>query len=929
MSPHKVVAHGRYRRTMVEPLIEHRLLKRLRVAELKELLEQRGLSTEGIKDELVARLEEARSAEEGGGAEPAVGTPAAEGGDAAAVEAPVDEGAPADAAAAQVEEVLEASPTIDPAPTNDSEVFEPGDPAGAEGGEPGPAQEIMPDAADVDVVASEPVSLPSAAPHPPVSSAKLDRARARIQANRHDLDAWEVIFTDAQTRGVPEGRSLFEEVLAAHPTASRVWRAYAEAEIAGDTGGNRDDEAVKAIFSRCLLSCPSAILWRSYTKYMEKTNDAATEEGVQAIKAAFEYTVDTVGEDVESGPLWLDYVTFLKAADPAHVCPDAKAEQAESARMQEVRRAYQRAISVPTNSIDALYREYDAFEHGISAALAKPLLAEVKPQVDVVRAALKERKKLHDQLIVGGLAGPPGTSKDDKSPDAQAKAWRAMIAWERSNPQKLAPNTEAGEMAHPQLVARVALAYDQALMSLWNFPDIWLEFAAWQESIDHEEAKAVLQRARDALPDCLLVHLAAADLVEARGDAAAAAAVYDAVLGEYENKCATDAAAANTDGAEDFKYAHPPMDDATLLISIEYMRCVRRMQGRDEARKAFMRVRKAPGKRWETFVAAALLEWRYDKNDKVARNVFELGLKSFISQPAYVAQYADFLVGCNDVANARVLFERATAAAGEASAAAVGLGGTDKDGKAAAEKEFWDIFVAFEHAHGTMETMTGVERRRREAVRGPDAVDGAPELITALLGRHSIFNLKPASEEHMRHVARIGVDRAKPGSEARAGVPAPPPPPRLPPPPPSGRSKKSLKSSGGPPSMTPLPPPDPMITGVVNPRFAHLPRELGSFASRLPAVNVPSVAPSAVDAVMDTLINSDVTAEGGQAIVDAFNANLGGGGGKKRKAADAGVGAKAPARGAPLAAASQRPPAMDVFRMRQAVRPRTDQAEFS
>ena len=80
-----------------------------------------------------------------------------------------------------------------------------------------------------------------------------------------------------------------------------------------------------------------------------------------------------------------------------------------------------------------------------------------------------------------------------------------MIAWERSNPQKLAPNTEAGEMAHPQLVARVALAYDQALMSLWNFPDIWLEFAAWQESIDHEEAKAVLQRARDALPDCPLV----------------------------------------------------------------------------------------------------------------------------------------------------------------------------------------------------------------------------------------------------------------------------------------------------------------------------------------------------------------------------------------------------------------------------------------
>jgi len=920
---------------MVEPLIEPRLLKRLRVAELKELLEQRGLSTEGIQKELVARLEECRAAEEaaeeGGGGEPAVGTPAAEGEDAPAVEPPIDEApadeeTPADAADAQAEE----APADDPADA-EPESLEKGEPAPTDGGDPGEAG-AEPDAADADGTAPEPADLPPAAPKMPVvSSQKLDRARNRLAQNRQDLDAWETIVTDAQTRGVPEGRSLFEEVLAAHPTASRVWRAYAEAEIAGDTGGNRDDEAVKAIFSRCLLSCPSALLWRSYTRYMEKTNDAGTEEGVQAIKAAFEYTVDTVGEDLESGPLWLDYVVFLKTADPSHACPDAKPEQAESARMQEVRRAYQRAVSVPTNSIDALYREYDAFEHGVSAALAKPLLAEVKPGVDVARAALKERKRLHDQCIVGGLAGPPGTSKDEKSPDGQARAWRAMINWERSNPQKLTPDAEAGETAHPQLVTRVALAYDQALMSLWNFPDIWLEFAAWHEGNDHEEAKAVLQRAREALPGCPLVHFAAADLVEARGDATAASAVYESVLDEYEVKCAADAEAANVDGADDFKFDHPPMDDATLLVSIEYMRCARRMRGRDEARKSFMRVRKAPGKRWEAFAAAALLEWRYDKNDKVARNVFELGLKSFISQPQYVARYAEFLVGCNDVGNARVLFERATAAAGEATAAAAGLGGTDKAGKASVEKVFWDMFVDFEHTHGTMDTMKGVETRRREAVAGPDAVDGAPEIITALLGRHSIFDLRPVSEEHMRHFARIGVavPEPAPAGSARPGAPAPPPP-RLPPPP-AGKPKgpKGPKLSGPAPNMAPLPPPDPMVTGAVNPRFAHLPRELGSFASRLPAMNA-AVNLSLVDSVMDALINADVTPEGGTAIVDAFNAGLGGGGGgTKRKAGDAGVGSKGPARGAPLTAASQRPPERDVFRMRQAIRPRTDQAEFS
>ena len=46
------------------------------------------------------------------------------------------------------------------------------------------------------------------------------------------------------------------------------------------------------------------------------------------------------------------------------------------------------------------------------------------------------------------------------------------------------------------------------------------------------------------------------------------------------------------------------------------------------------------------------IEWRYDKAEKPARNVFGLGLKTFLNQPAYVTQYADFLIGANDVVGA-------------------------------------------------------------------------------------------------------------------------------------------------------------------------------------------------------------------------------------------------------------------------------------
>ena len=53
---------------------------------------------------------------------------------------------------------------------------------------------------------------------------------------------------------------------------------------------------------------------------------------------------------------------------------------------------------------------------------------------------LKERRKKTDPLVVGGLAGPPMPDKDEKSPEGQSKLWRALIAWEKSNPQRLEPN---------------------------------------------------------------------------------------------------------------------------------------------------------------------------------------------------------------------------------------------------------------------------------------------------------------------------------------------------------------------------------------------------------------------------------------------------------------------------------------------------------
>jgi hypothetical protein len=341
-------------------------------------------------------------------------------------------------------------------------------------------------------------------------------------------------------------------------------------------------------------------------------------------------------------------------------------------------------------------------------------------------------------------------------------------------------NAEAGETTHPQLTARVTLAYEQALMSLVHFPDVWLELATWHENEQRlDEAAAVLLRARESIPGCALLSFAAADCEEARGNVAGAKAVYESLIEKHEESAAAAAAEAAAAAAAT-PYTHPPMDNSTLLVYIEYMRCVRRMEGQQPARKAFMRARKAPGLRWEIFAAAALLEWRYDHSDKPARNIFELGLKSFIGVPHFIAQYSDFLVGCNDVANARVLFERAVAAGASAASSYAATPSAFVTAAAAAKareknsvmnKEVWDLFVAFEQTHGTMETMSAVERRRHAALGSPGGgADSAAAMITALMGRHSFLSLRAATTQQVQHFTRLGASIPKlPADAAGAG----------------------------------------------------------------------------------------------------------------------------------------------------------------
>ncbi|KAK9143370.1 hypothetical protein Syun_012770 [Stephania yunnanensis] len=126
-------------------------------------------------------------------------------------------------------------------------------------------------------------------------------------------------------------------------------------------------------------------------------------EGQEESNKAFEFMLNYIGTDIASGPLWMEYITFLKALP-------ATTAQEGSQRMTSIRKAYQRAIVTPTHHWEQLWRDYENFENSVSRALAKGLLSEYQPKYNSARAIYRERKKYVEDIDWTMLVVPPTDS---------------------------------------------------------------------------------------------------------------------------------------------------------------------------------------------------------------------------------------------------------------------------------------------------------------------------------------------------------------------------------------------------------------------------------------------------------------------------------------------------------------------------------------
>ncbi|KHN46853.1 Cleavage stimulation factor subunit 3 [Glycine soja] len=513
--------------------------------------------------------------------------------------------------------------------------------------------------------------------------------------DKYNVETAEILANEAQHLPVAEATPIYEQLLLLFPTAAKFWRQYVEAHMAAN-----NDDATKQIFSRCLLNCLQIPLWRCYIRFIRKVNDKKGMEGQEETRKAFDFMLNYVGADIASGPVWMEYIAFLKSLPAINA-------QEESHRMTTMRKVYQKAIVTPTHHIEQLWKDYENFENSVSRQLAKGLISEYQPKYNSARAVYRERKKYVDEIDWNMLAVPPTGSYKASffflSEEMQWMAWKRLLSFEKGNPQRI--DTASSNK-------RIIFTYEQCLMHMYHYPDIWYDYATWHAKgglID--SAIKVFQRALKALPDSEMLRYAYAELEESRGAIQAAKKIYESVMG---------------DG-----------DSATTLSHIQFIRFLRRTEGVEAARKYFLDARKSPSCTYHVYVAYATMAFCLDKDPKMAHNVFEAGLKRFMHEPVYILEYADFLIRLNDDQNIRALFERALSSLPPEESV-----------------EVWKKFTKFEQTYGDLASMLKVEQRRKEALSGAEDGTALESSLQDIVSRYSFMDLWPCSSNDLDHLAR-------------------------------------------------------------------------------------------------------------------------------------------------------------------------------
>lgn len=523
---------------------------------------------------------------------------------------------------------------------------------------------------------------------------------------------------------ISDARAWFAALYEENPTAMQPLLSLIGLEL-----DLSNFQQVEALFAKALKGPSGGItaaadvsIWKAYLHYIRRQNpvNEGAPDGEQVretIRKAYEFAVKECGHDRESGEIWHEYISFLGEAN-------AKNPWETQQQMDRLRAVYQRAICIPLNNIEALWKAYDAFESGLNKQTSKKFLADRSPAYMTARTALRELRQLTDTLPRPPLPPRPAFSDADR---AAVAGWKQYLKWEEGNPLVIDDPTKLDD--------RIAYSLRKCVGEMRHFPELWHYAASYYLKREQkDQAVEVLRAGVQACPKSFLLTFALADLEEDLKHIAEASTAYDnllaalaadldtlkaSVASEVEAAKGPEVPQLNGGGDVDMTTQHEKLVEerekrgklvgerrgrdieaasaAIGVVWVMYMRHARRATGIKAARSIFGKARKSPHITWHVFDASAMMEYHSNKDSAVAVRIFELGLKMFADNADFVIKYLQFLLSINDDTNARALFERS----------ALNI-------PAEKARPLWDTWAKYEYMYGDLSAVHKLETRFAE-----------------------------------------------------------------------------------------------------------------------------------------------------------------------------------------------------------------------
>ncbi|KAI2616818.1 hypothetical protein GGR54DRAFT_223338 [Hypoxylon sp. NC1633] len=327
---------------------------------------------------------------------------------------------------------------------------------------------------------------------------------------RGDLEAWMSLIDEQKERhNFDDARAVYERFLKVFPHAAEIWVKYLDMELSLDNSSEAE-----SIFTRTLRSIPKVQLWTSYLNYVRRRNDLndPTGRARQTVSQSYDFVLNTIGQDREAGSIWQDYIQFIRTG-PGQVGGTGWQDQQ---KMDLLRKAYQRAVSIPMANLNSLWKEYDQFEMGLNKMTGRKFLQERSPSYMTARSAnthLENITRGIERTTLPRLPPAPGFEGEQEYLE-QVRLWKAWIHWEISDPLVLKSDDPA---TYRQRVLHV---YKQALMPLRFWPEMWVDAAEWcfDENVTGPEGQdsglEFLKDGIEANPESALLGLKLSDRIE-------------------------------------------------------------------------------------------------------------------------------------------------------------------------------------------------------------------------------------------------------------------------------------------------------------------------------------------------------------------------------------------------------------------------------